>query len=190
MEAHLRGALEGNGYPKQQASYREGTTWRTLSSHPIGIHYLRAVRNWRSISAGEEVQCHIPSPVQLWSCIHRWDEESPWDPHQRAQDSYKKGWTGEAEHACNHHHQVFWDVGVDAKHHHSAHQRSSVCPHYRHQKQLSSDEGIGIPKYWSAISSHTQYHVRSSTQQQWCHQGIHMKLKLKDLCLALKHLCL
>jgi len=40
---------------------------------------------------GEEAQRCISEPLQLWFCIHRGDEESPWDPEQGTQSSHQKG---------------------------------------------------------------------------------------------------
>ena len=81
-EEHLRGVLEGNGYPetfvktaskpRRAAEPTEEPRATALGGLPIIIHPSGAVdASERSRSTREEVQRRIPSPVQLWPCLHR-----------------------------------------------------------------------------------------------------------------------
>ena len=49
--------------------------------------------------AGEELGGCVPDTLQLWQCIYRRDEESPRDPHKRAQSCHQTGRDGKVGHS-------------------------------------------------------------------------------------------
>ena len=142
------------------------------NSLPIGIHPPWTTDESQGPRpAGEEVGSCVPNSLQLWPCIYKADEESPWDPHKGAQSCHQTGRDREVSHSRVRLGTASPNtVGEDqragpSEQHHTAHQRDST--HLAHwfradqhmQTKASPFRNAGnqswtMPQWWTLPTPH------------------------------------
>ena len=131
---------------------------RHSNSLPIGIHPPWTTDESQGPRpAGEEVGSCVPNSLQLWPCIYKADEESPWDPHKGTQSCHQTGRDREVSHSRVRLATASPNtVGEDqhagpSEQHHTAHQRDYTSGWLISSWSTHADEGVAIPECWQPV---------------------------------------
>ena len=145
---------------------------RHSNSLLIGIHPPQtADESQGPRPAGEEVESCVPNSLQLWPCIYKADEESPWDPHKGAQSCHQTGRDREVSHSRVRLGTASPNtVGEDqragpSEQHHTAHQRDSThlahwfrADQHMQTKALpfrnAGNQSWTMPQWWTLPTPH------------------------------------